>query len=326
MRRNLKMLVLLVVMTMSAVSCGGGAESNPSTTASDASTTTLGESATTTTVAAEPAGLDTFLSAAKAGTGESYRFEANIMMNGAAMAAEGFPDGIEMKVSASVDPANEASVVVMDMGDIFGQAAGTELDGLSEADIASLSEPIEVITIGTKSWTRMGFFSAMFGVDPSSYLEGEGDVLGVNELGASFTSPDEFTAMFEESGADVEDLGTETVRGVETTHLRAVIDGARMAEQMEPAERAEFEQVYPSDIEFPIEIWVGKDDGKLYRYLLDMDELLLAETQDADLTGIDRMTMLVEVWDYGVDLGIAPPAPEMIVTEDQLAAGLVGGG
>ncbi|MBT8200962.1 MAG: hypothetical protein KJO36_10620 [Acidimicrobiia bacterium] len=313
-------------MALIASACGGDAETNPSTTAVDETTTTTAAAeSTTTTVLSDPASLDTFLSAARASTEESYRFQANITMSGSAMAAEGFPDGIDMQVSASIDPAANSSIVVMDLGDIFGQLGGDQLEGLSDEDIAALSEPIEVITIGTSSWTRMGFFSAMFGMDPNAYLEGEGDVLGVNELGASFTSPDDFTSMFEESGAEVEDLGTETIRGVETTHLRAVIDGAKMAEQMEPAERAEFEQVYPSDIEFPIEIWVGKDDGRLYRYLLDMDELLLAQTQDADLSGIDRMTMMVEVWDYGSDLGIAPPSADLIVTEEELAAGFAGG-
>ncbi|NNC41651.1 MAG: hypothetical protein HKO03_00250 [Acidimicrobiia bacterium] len=320
-------------MALIASACGGDAETNPSTAAVDETTTTAAAESTTTTAAAEstttvlsdPASLDTFLSAARASTEESYRFQANITMSGSAMAAEGFPDGIDMQVSASIDPAANSSIVVMDLGDIFGQLGGDQLEGLSDEDIAALSEPIEVITIGTSSWTRMGFFSAMFGMDPNAYLEGEGDVLGVNDLGASFTSPDDFTSMFEESGAEVEDLGTETIRGVETTHLRAVIDGAKMAEQMEPAERAEFEQVYPSDIEFPIEIWVGKDDGRLYRYLLDMDELLLAQTQDADLSGIDRMTMMVEVWDYGSDLGIAPPSADLIVTEEELAAGFAGG-
>ncbi|MBT8249086.1 MAG: hypothetical protein KJN81_02395 [Acidimicrobiia bacterium] len=313
-------------MALIASACGGDAETNPSTTAFDETTTTTAAAeSTTTTVLSDPASLDTFLSAARASTEESYRFQANITMSGSAMAAEGFPDGIDMQVSASIDPATNSSIVVMDLGDIFGQLGSDQLEGLSDEDIAALSEPIEVITIGTSSWTRMGFFSAMFGMDPNAYLEGEGDVLGVNELGASFTSPDDFTSMFEESGAEVEDLGTETIRGVETTHLRAVIDGAKMAEQMEPAERAEFEQVYPSDIEFPIEIWVGKDDGRLYRYLLDMDELLLAQTQDADLSGIDRMTMMVEVWDYGSDLGIAPPSADLIVTEEELAAGFAGG-
>ncbi len=320
-------LGILLVIALVVVSCGGG-EASPSSTVQEATTSTTSPEADTTTTSAatsdETTSLDSVLAGARAASDESYRFQANISMLGAGMADQGFPDGLDMQVNATIDPANNASVIVMDMGDVFGQVSPADLEGISQDDLDALSQPIEVITIGTQSWTRMGFFSMMFGVDPNSYIEGEGDVIGVNELGNSFTSPDEFTQMFEEADAEVEDLGIEEVRGVETRHLRAVVDGAKVAETMDPTERREFERNFPSDIEFPIEIWVGEADDRLYRYLLQLDATLLASTEDPDLADIDSMTMLVEIWDYGAVGSIEPPPADLIVTEEQLAEGFLG--
>ena len=321
-----KLFVLLTVLALVAVSCGGGETDSTSTTAGDAPTTTQAET-TTTVVAAtgDTTSLKSFLSEARAGVDEPYRFTATIASDGPALQAEGLTDGMNMTVTAAIDPANNASSIVMDMGDIFSSIPGADLGELTPEQVASLSEPIEIITIGTDSWTRMGFFAAMFGIDPSFYVEGDGDMIGVEDMAADFAAPEDFTQLFEDADADVEDLGIEVIRGVETRHIRAIVDGEKMAETVDPAEREEFETNFPSDVEFPIDFWVGEDDGRLYRYVFEMTELMLAQTDDADMEGIDYFRVEVEAWDYGVVPDITAPPADKIVSEEELTAGIFGG-
>lgn len=322
-----RFLALLTVLALVAASCGGGEADPVSTTAGDATTTTAAVAETTTTVAppGEVMTLDSFLSEAKAGIEESYRFSATISSDGPALQAEGLTEGMNMTVTAAIDPANNASSISMDMGDLFSSTSDFDTSELTPDEIAALSEPIEIITIGTQSWTRMGFFAAMFGIDPSFYVEGRGDMVGVEDMAADFAAPEDFTQLFEDADADVEDLGIEVIRGVETRHIRAIVDGEKMAATVDPAERDEFETNFPSDVEFPIDVWVGEDDGRLYRYVFEMTELALAQTDDPDMEGIDFLRVEVEAWDYGVDPGITAPPADMVVSEEELTAGLFGG-
>jgi hypothetical protein len=120
------------------------------------------------------------------------------------------------------------------------------------------------------------------------------------------TNPTDFISEFDVEGATVEEIGSDTVRGVATTRYRITVDPSKLPE----SERAEVEQLSPlPNGELPIDLWIG-DDDLVYRMVIDLDGAAMDfENPEEEF---DRMLMTWEIYDYGADLVIeAPPADEV---------------
>jgi len=121
-----------------------------------------------------------------------------------------------------------------------------------------------------------------------------------------------------------EEVGREEVRGVETTHYRAQVNLEEMAEQeleqlpeeQREQQRQQLEQLREMLTEptIPVEVWVD-DDGLLRRMTMEMTlEAPGLEGQPTEM----RMTMRMELFDYGVDVEVETPAEDEVVDYDEL--------
>lgn len=112
----------------------------------------------------------------------------------------------------------------------------------------------------------------------------------------------------------VEVVGTEEVRGVETTHYRAQVDFGRALDAtldesgLDGEEREALERQLRSlqdepglDLSMPMDVWVD-DEGRLRRFVLDMTAAPGAEEAVT-------MTMTMELYDFGVEVDVEAPAP-----------------
>jgi hypothetical protein len=107
-------------------------------------------------------------------------------------------------------------------------------------------------------------------------------------------------------GEDIEELGTETVRGVETTHYRATVDLDRVVEAAEPEVR-DATRVWIDLLkkqldlgEVPIDVWV------------DEDGLVRRIEQEYEISGTQTQIRM-ELDDFGIEVDAeAPPADEVI--------------
>lgn len=88
----------------------------------------------------------------------------------------------------------------------------------------------------------------------------------------------------------VEELGRERVRGVEATRYRALVRPAGPSE----------------DRAVPVEVWID-DDG------------LVRRLRAAD--GAHDATVSIELFDFGADVAIEPPAPDQVTALDELLGG-----
>lgn len=247
----------------------------------------------------------------------SARFEGVIDVDG--MAGAELPGDLTMIFEGAYDTEADASEVTIDMSGLFAAAAAAdpEAEGMGELFASMFEDPLQMITIGEKSWVKWGLL-AMFGVE-DKWLEGDADAgaaatdLG---LGAGGNSPTSMLEELADADADVTEIGTEDIRGVSTTHFRAELDTAAMAATMSPEERADFESdvgVSPEGT-YVIDLWID-DDDLLHRFVVVISGL----EQDAEL---DSMTMTYDIWDHGLDQGIAPPPADQVVTEAELGFGL----
>ena len=312
---------------------GGGNSTTEDVPASDAN-------ATTTTVAAtvdEDASDDTADGGDDAGGGATLaaailpstdtevlpgRFEATFTIVPADSGA-GLGE-VEMQIEGAFDPATESARILMDLGSLMAQAPADELEDIPPEMLAIFEEPMEIITVGDTSYMKWGFLNVFLGADGWVELPADetGAVTSEFGFGGNTGSPADLLDQLRDAEAEVEELGRESIRGVETTHYRALLDLEKLAENLPPEERAELEGQFGTEgiNEFPIELWVS-DEGLVHRYLMEIDATSLPDNED-----VDSMTMLFEMFDYGVPVEILPPDPSEVTPIDELAGGFGIGG
>jgi hypothetical protein len=107
---------------------------------------------------------------------------------------------------------------------------------------------------------------------------------------------------------DVDEVGTETIRGVETTHYKAEVEIEKVADRASPEQRPRVERlidaIKSAGIEkIPLEVWVGDDD--LVRRMK-MDWTFSNPDKPSERASI-KFTM--DLFDFGADVSVeAPPA------------------
>lgn len=330
-----KLLSLAFALVMLVAACGGsnddtGTDSGTTTTvateSSDvSSTTTLGaetttSSATETTQAAETtttgaSGGDAAaaLQAALANSADatSGRMEGTMAMSG----VTGASGDVTMKFSGEFDNTTGNSSFILDMSDL-ANAAPT--DETIPAGMGDLFGEMEIRTIGDTAYMRFGLFS-MLGITTDWVSMPATDAGGMaSSFGAGPTNPEDLMKAWGDAAwSNVEDLGNETVRGVNTTHYRAVVDVAAMMEGADAAAQSELESLGSLPDTMPLEFWLG-DDNVMHKMVMQFDG------SGDPANGFGSMTMTWELYDFGADISIeAPPADQ--VTDGSDLAGMFGG-
>ena len=247
-------------------------------------------------------------SAERATTG---RFEGTIVLDGPA------GSGLEhatVTLTGSFDDAAQAMELAVDLSDL----AGLDEAGVPPQYASSFQEPAQVRVTGGVAYVQWGMLSMLTGQEggwlalPMEELSATTDSYGVP---ATTTNPADLLAAYEGAAATtVEDLGTETLRGVETRHWRAVLDLAALAATVDPAQADQLtsELSAAGITEVPVDLWVGVDDGQLRRF----------ETQltVSDASGTGTVAVAFELYDLGADISITPPPADQVVETPSLGS------
>jgi hypothetical protein len=195
----------------------------------------------------------------------------------------------------------------MDMSGIAA-AAGDEIP----AEFGDLFGDMEVRQIGEISYVKFPFFSMFLGAETPwiSMPADEGDPTG----GFTMTSPgnpSEILGSFEDAGATVEVIGSESVNGVDATHYRVVFDTESLLAEATPEERAELEAQGPIPIdELPMDVWIS-EDGLVVRFIMEIDGDSV-ETEPGESFG--HMSMRYDMFELNSGVVIDPP-PSSEVTD-----------
>jgi hypothetical protein len=224
--------------------------------------------------------------------GVRMQLDASFTVSGtsASFSAEGVFDGDEGELT-------------MDMGDLLGQAG---LPG-GPMKVISTKEDGEVVLYmqmpalagfvpGGKPWLKLNMQDAM---------EAQGVGGSARDLfGASSQNPAEALELLKKV-ADVTEVGSETIDGVETTRYSAVVDVEEALEQAgAPPEALAAVSSSGLSTTVPVDVWVGEDDGYVRRMTI---------TYDANVSGqafSGKVTMTLTDW--GTDVSVeAPPADEV---------------
>jgi hypothetical protein len=306
MKRSALSVVLLALLVV-AGACSSGS-TDEAVEAGDTQTDTADSEAA---VPGSLAFADVVSGTAAADTG---RFEGTYTITDIAAGEEA--TAVELTVEGAFDDSTESMDMTMHIGDYMASGLVGEEAAMLAGFEDYLADPLRLITIGDEGWISWSLMSLLTG-QPDAWLVLDDDGMGSMSEGFGFTSqasnPTDLLAGLVGAEAKVEDLGVETVRGEETQHLQALVDLATLADGLDPMEQAALEgQVGPlSDSAYPMDLWVGVDDGLIRRYVIEVP----AETFAVDeATMIGPVEIVMEVYDYGTDVGITPPPADQVVS------------
>jgi hypothetical protein len=322
---RISLMLAVFALVVSACADGGSVPAQVASGSDDSTTTSVAAEATTTIsptttdvpVTTTTASVDTAsdeitaLRAAFAASADvtSGRMEGSIEMTGLDP-SQGFTEMV-MPFGGSFDNASGDFSFYMDMSGIAA-AAGDEMP----AEFADLFGEMEVRQIGETSYVKFPFFSMFLGSETPwiSMPADEGDPTG----GFTMTSPgnpSEILGSFEDAGATVELVGSESVNGVNATHYRVVFDTETLLAEATPEELAELEAQGPIPIdELPMDVWIS-DDGLVVRFIMEIDGEGIA-TEPGESFG--HMSMRYDMFELNSGIVIEPPPPAEVTDVEDL--------
>ncbi|MDH3261611.1 MAG: hypothetical protein OEM84_11655 [Acidimicrobiia bacterium] len=219
-----------------------------------------------------------------------------------------------MPFSGAFDNGAGNSSFIIDMG-FFASQLGEEIP----PEMAGLFGEMEVRTIGDTSYIRFPFFSIFLGTETewiaTPVEEGQS---ATSEFGGP-SNPADFLEFFEEANGTVEELGRETIRGIETTRYGVVFDMKDSLANATQEERAQIDaQGLPPIDCLPMDLWIS-DDGLVNKYVIEMDGTDLDVPEDE---AFESMVIDFEMYDYGSDIVIEAPPADQVTDMESLNFGI----
>lgn len=198
------------------------------------------------------------------------------------------------------------AVITMDLGSALG--------GLAEETGESLppgfDEPMTIVVDGTTTYLKVPMLATFTGTDGWLSVSPEemgvaGDTLGLG-VGPS-GNPAQLVETLRGVSDEIEELGPDEVRGVDTTRYRVVVDLEKAAAELPAAAREAYEQQVAGlgASTLPFDVWVGAD-GLVYRMSMDFADLA-GQVEGDELEGLESGSMVLELFDYGADVEVEVP-------------------
>jgi hypothetical protein len=232
--------------------------------------------------------------ASKVAESSSSRYEMVMRMPG--------PDGSPAEVTSTgaVDNRTGFTSMEMDLSSMGIPGGDGRTTALFDGEAFYYRFPTALrAAFGGKEWVRMGLdtLSKASGFDLASIMQQ-----------FKQSDPATNTAMMAASATDIEEVGTEVIRGAATRHFKMTIDLQNAVANSPEQVRAAVGQIVNmlGHGTYPAEMWIG-DDGLPRRLVYSMDLSKAKLPQGAPATGVVDIRM--ELFDFGVDVGVkVPPA------------------
>ena len=215
------------------------------------------------------------------------------------MTMAGGAQNIEMTAEGAVEFATQRGTMTMDMGAATEQMGG-KIEMITDGSTIYMKMP-NAEQLGLKTpWMKMD-------MDALTGTPGMGNLQQLNN------DPSNSMQLLRGVADDVEEVGTEELRGAQTTHYKATIDLNKALEEA-PKDAQEYlrQQFETAGItQLPVDVWID-DEGRMRRQSFEMD---LSKIEGADAPGAPTsMTLDMELFDFGAPVDVKPP-PAKDVTD-----------
>ncbi len=209
----------------------------------------------------------------------------------------------EIDAEGEVDFAANRGTMEMSMPAVEGRSLG-EIEMVYDGLVLYMKFPPAMAEeFGDKPWVKMDTGQMMresTGVDMSSLAQGSGN-------------PSDALAYLRGAGTATEEIGTETLRGEETTHYRTTIDAEAMIEGADESAREEARKLAEilGDQSIPADVWLD-EEGRMRKmsYSVDPSKMKLSEPIPDEMAGA-RLEFTFELYDFGTPVDVTiPPADQ----------------
>ncbi len=188
----------------------------------------------------------------------------------------------------------------LDLGPL-GLAGASKTEVLLDADLVYLKLGAALPGLGQKPWVR---------IDLGALKAGQGD--GIEAL-RQLRANDPRAVINELRGAtgDATKIGTEAVRGTDTTHYKTTVDLDRAAAASPSSVRDDLAEVARQlgTSKLAVEAWLDAD-GRIRRLQYTIDLADLDEDAPAKRTGEGMVVARLELYEFGVEVAVAPPSAD----------------
>jgi hypothetical protein len=214
------------------------------------------------------------------------------------------------------DFASRAGVLTMDVSSLGipggqGTIEVRVVDGVVYMDMSGLlgaAGPAAAQQLGGKHWFRLDI----------SGLAGQSGAGGLGSLGSS--DPTSSLDALRGVSKDVKEVGSDTVRGVDTTHYATTIDLTKALEQVPADQRAAAAKGLKTlgTGSVPADVWIDAQ-GRPRKLVMHLDGVAPS--------GGTLGTLAIELYDYGTKVDVhAPPADDTVDMMSLLRGALSGNG
>jgi hypothetical protein len=185
----------------------------------------------------------------------------------------------------------------------FGDPAAWRIEAVQDGEVMYMRFPAMASELPAgKSWVRM---------DLGEAAKGQGfDFSGLQELTGN--DPRKVLGFLRAASAEIETVGREELRGVQTTHYRATLNLAEYGKLAPADEREELGTMLGDVIEqtgldeIPVDVWL--DEFGLVRQL----DMSFTATQPGTTESVEA-AMRFELFDYGKEVEVEPPPAAEVV-------------
>jgi hypothetical protein len=279
------LLTLLAALALAA--CGGGSDSDEGSDTTSAATTTTGP-------------------------------EESVLAAAASNAADSGSSKVSFSITTQI-PQQEAPVTLTGEGEFDYETR----QGRVTYDFSPLlgalgqdasSDPAEIIIDGNVFYMSWPLLSSLIpGGKPWIKFDlealGQQEGIDLSQLGQVGQSDPSATLDYLRAAGSIEEVGTEEVRGVETTHYTGVVDLDKTVELAPEESREQVQEAIDllkeqsGTSELPVEVWIDAD-GLPAR--LQYEVSVSADGTDT------RTIVALEFFDWGADVVIEPPPPDEV--------------
>jgi hypothetical protein len=241
--------------------------------------------------------------------------------------ATGVPgvDNVDLTIDGAVDNQAKRSMFSVDLSKLSGS-----LPSMPASAISSLlgDGKVDVVTDGANVYVKLGGLASILGAtSDKSWVEISGTG-AAQDAGTSFADGAAVLKLLESAGG-VTKVGSEQVRGVDTTHYSASLDLATALAQLNADDRAKAEDqlgrvgIDPSSVQVPVDVWID-NDGLVRRVRIGVQPPSGETTSNA--TAGTSGTLTVEFYDFGQPVAITVPSADQVFKLDpSMLGGLVNG-
>jgi hypothetical protein len=219
---------------------------------------------------------------------------------------------VNVATEGLIDYANERGRLTMDLAALGLPGASGTMEMLLMGKVIFMKLPPQGLPaeLQAKPWVRL---------DIEKLAQREGFNLGsLDQLRNS--NPTNTLEYLRGAADDVTEVGSEKIRGEDTTHYKATLDLTKAGEAEPKAKEAideAIKQLGTSTI--PVEVWID-DEGRLRRMRYDMD---LSKSPQAKESGqqLGNLHLDMELYDFGTKVDVSEPPADQFTEFETLLGG-----